>query len=478
MIYISKAGDGIKIVKEGKTRVLTNFKWEYAIDADGRVSLTSDTTTDSVLSIAANYDELTIDGVVPTSAADALDKIEAVFTTPVGDTIINNITQGDTLPTELIFVEAVGDLPDASGGVITLGANKTYFFTTSVDLAGARLVGSANTNIIGGSSESCWITSTGLSSGTALISSGYSLPIRNVTISHGTALNLDATGNGIQALDWFGVNFTNCATIGLIKNYDNFIMTDSAFLNSSGLTFDGTINTAGALSCLFNANGGTIFTIPSTCTIGRRFRLIYSSFVILSGEVGIDVSTSASVPVEGFILDTINFSGGGEYIKTTGVQYSDNKALFINCKGVSNSASIGGYYMTGNATATDVTAANAPVKIAGTTTANGINQKFSHSNNRLTYAGALTRTFEVSVVLNMTGANSVTHSTWVYKNGVKLVDSVGKGTTNTGGRAENVACQTFIELATNDYIEVWTQTDTGTTDPVVVDLNVQVITLN
>jgi hypothetical protein len=64
--------------------------------------------------------------------------------------------------------------------------------------------------------------------------------MRNITIEHGTAINLDATANANQALDWFGVNFTDCAIIGTIKNYSNFVMTDSAFLNSQGLTFDGT----------------------------------------------------------------------------------------------------------------------------------------------------------------------------------------------------------------------------------------------
>lgn len=400
-------------------------------------------------------------------------------------TIIGNILadSGTSLAsinatTELIFVESLSDLPSPSGGVISLAANKTYFFTTTVDLLGSRLQAAANTTILGGSSENCWITSTGLASNTALLSSGYSLPLRNITLSHGTAFNLDATGNGVQALDWFGVNFTNCTTVGTVKNYDNFIMTDCAFLNSSGLTLDGTINTFGALSCLFDANGGTIFNVPSTATIGRRFRLIYCAVIVLGGEVGIDVSTTATIPVEGFILDTVNFSGGGEYIKSTGVQYSDNKSLFSNCRGISNSASVGGYYMTGNATASDITGSVTPIKIAGTTTALSINQRFSHTDNRLTYTGALTRTFEISAVLNITGGGAVPHTMWVYKNGSVVADSIGKGTTGAGGRAENIACQTIISMNTNDYVEMWIQNDSGSSDVTCTDLNVQVVTLN
>ena len=150
-----------------------------------------------------------------------------------------------------VFVFSKNDFPPAVSNVITLDNEVTYFITTTIDLTGDRLVGGTNNAIIGGSSESCILKSTGLSSGTALITSVYSLPMRNITITHGTALNLDGDGT-TTALDWFGVNFTDCATIGTIKDYTNFIMGDSAFLNSQGLTFDGTIGTIGMSNCLFD----------------------------------------------------------------------------------------------------------------------------------------------------------------------------------------------------------------------------------
>jgi len=60
----------------------------------------------------------------------------------------------------LILVDEKSDLPSASGGVITLADNYTYFFTTTVDLTGDRIVAGQNTTIIGGSSENCRIKST------------------------------------------------------------------------------------------------------------------------------------------------------------------------------------------------------------------------------------------------------------------------------------------------------------------------------
>jgi len=161
------------------------------------------------------------------------------------------------------FIYAKSDLPSASGGVITLAANVTYYITTTIDLTGDRLVCSANTTILGASSENCILKSTGLSSSTALITSVYSLPLRNITITHGTALNLDGDAS-TTALDWFGVNFTDCAIVGTIKNYNNFVMTDSAFLNSQGLTFDGTFGTIAFSNTLFdNRTSGTSIILPA-----------------------------------------------------------------------------------------------------------------------------------------------------------------------------------------------------------------------
>ena len=304
-----------------------------------------------------------------------------------------------------------------AAGVITLAANYTYFFTTTVDLTGDRLVCGSNTTILGASSENCRIKSTGLV-GTALITSVYSMPMRHITIEADVALNLDGDGT-TTALDWFGVNFTDCTTIGTIKDYTNFIMGDSAFLNSGGLTFDGTIGTIGISNCLFDCRSTkTAITLASTLSVSRRFRIIYSSFVILSGETGIDVSTSATISDERYVLDTVNFSGGGTYV--TGVTHTSNKALFTSCVGITNTTTRGFYYMVNNTTDTTIGVPNVNVwvKAAGTTTASANNSKFTHSNNRLTYTGAFSTSFLIVVNANVrsSAANQVI-SIGVAKNG-------------------------------------------------------------
>lgn len=372
---------------------------------------------------------------------------------------------------EIVFVSSKDDLPTAVGGVITLADNVTYFFTTMVDLTGDRLVCGENTTLLGGSSENCRIKSTGLT-GTALITSNYSLPIRNITIEADVALNLDGTGNATAALDWFGVNFTDCNTVGTIKTYSNFIMQDSAFLNAGGLTFDGTIGTIGMTQCLFDCNGtNTVFILPATLTVTRRFRIIYSSFVVTAGQTGINVNVSATIPTESYILDTVNFAGGGTYL--TGVTHTSNDALFINCVNITNTAVNGQLYMQSNATATVISNTNDFVKVAGTTTPSSDNAKFSHSNNRLTCDAVISRKYLIQCTLSFTSGNANVCEFGFYDSqlaGIRI-PSRTKSTANAAGRAENVVFSCVVTMKAGDYLEIHARNTSAATNITVDQMN-------
>lgn len=374
----------------------------------------------------------------------------------------NNTSDG------LVFVDSILDLPQQISNVITLADNTAYMFTKSLDLNGNRLVCGQNTTILGSSSEIVTLSSTGLV-GLALINSSYSLPMRNITITASIAVNLD--GDAVNtALDWFGVNFKNCPTIGTIKDYTNHVWTDCAFIEAGNLTYDGTIGSVAINSCLFNtASGQTAFIIPTTCTITRRFRANLSAFIISSGETGINFSSSATIPNEGYIISVCNFSGGGTY--TTGVDYTDNKARFKENIGIPNSNEISQYYMNASATATVISATNTPVKVLGTTTNSSITQRFTNTNNRTTYIGSVTRVFEVRATLSFTSGNNNRIGCCLAKNGTVLNESKVYATTSGAGASENVTLQALISMGTNDYIEAFIENNTAITNITVTDLN-------
>lgn len=396
---------------------------------------------------------------------------------------INNLEiRANAIGTDVVFVNGLEDLPQPVEGVITLAAGKTYFFTNELDLLGNRLQTGGIVTIIGTSSETSSLTSTGLATDLPLLMSRYTMPVRFITFRDvGTAIYIDDDNgaNAPLAIDWFGVNFLNVPTVGEIGTVDNFIFDTGAFLNSKGLSFTGTVGTVGFNNSLFSGDGavGSLLSIAATATITRRFRIIYSSIIAFSSTVGISASTSATIPVEGFILDTVNFSGGGAYV--TGVLFEDNKSRWSENRGVANSSAISNYYMNGNTTATTISTIGVATKVAGTTTSSSITQKFDNTtSNRSTYTGAIQRDFKVTVVLSATSGNNNEVGIYLAKNGTPIPESEIYLTTNAAGRAENGVAQTVVPLVTGDYIEVFVENATAVTNITVSELSVIVEALN
>lgn len=373
------------------------------------------------------------------------------------------------------YVTSLADLPPPSSGVITLEADHTYFFIGTVDLQGNRMVGQFNTCILGYSSENAFITSTGLGAGVALFTTAWTTPIRHVTFKDvDTALDIDGLGNDPVALDWTGVNFTNVPNIGVIKDVGNFIFTKGAFLSSQGLSFDGTFGTISIADSLLQGTGaaGAIVTLPSTLTVTRRFRIIYSSIVAFGFTTGLDVSTSASIPVEGYILDTINFSGGSTY--QAGVTFEDNKALFVRCRGITNSREVSQYYMNGNLTTTNIASSGVAYKVEGATTSNARTSKFTNTDNRATYIGAFSRNFYAVATLSMSSSTNQLIGSYIAKNGTILTESEIYLQTDNNGDITNVTIQALVDLDTNDYIEVFVENASSSSNITVSDMNVTI----
>jgi hypothetical protein len=365
------------------------------------------------------------------------------------------------------------NLPASVGGVVTLVAGKTYLLSEPIDLLGDRIVTAGVCNLFGTSSETASITSTGLGVGVPLITSDFTIVLESITIKNvDTAIAIDGNVN-LVALDWRNVNFENVPNVGVINTCDNFIFDTGAFLGSQGLRFTGTVGTIGINNSLFRGLGsaGNIIELDASCTITRRFRIIYSSVVAFGSTVGVDVNTSATIPIEAYILDTVNFSGGSSYL--SGVDNTNNKALFVNCVGITNTAVNGQLFMQNNATATTITNTSDFFKIEGTTTASPDNAKFTHSDNRLTCDAVIQRKYLIQCTLSFAAGATNVCEFGFYDSQLANVrtPSRTKATANAGGRAENVNFVCVVSMKQGDFLEVWAKNTSATTNITVDQLN-------
>lgn len=367
----------------------------------------------------------------------------------------------------------LSDFPQPpQNGVLYLPANTDYEIigqpTPSgdrvLDLQGNRIVCLGIVSIFGLSSETSYITSTGLTSG-ALITTQYSLPIQNLTILNvdGGATVFDISGGGTAALDWEAFNMINCK-IGTIANATNFVVGKSFWGNCYGLIFTGSIGTISFdLSLFVCAAGQTFITLSAALTITARFRMLFCRIASLAGATAINVVVGAVIPTDMFILTDVGFSGLGAYI--TGLTANDNRSRWAECRGIDNSANSGYYYMDNNNVPTIIGVPNTFYKIAGTTTA-GVLQRFTHANNRLTYTGVLTRTFGVWVACSAeAGANNTIQVQIQRYNAANVLQEVSASTRSTTSginRAENIVTMLPVTMQTGDYLEIWIANSTST----------------
>lgn len=395
-------------------------------------------------------------------------------------TFVESNTANFNIPQESGNVKEVfslSDLPEPVSNNITLEADTAYLFKVPVlDLEGNRLTGQSNTSILGSTSETSKITSTGLSIGTPLFTSSFTTPIQNISFTDiDTALSFNGDSN--TALDWDKFNIVNCPNIGTINGCSNWILTNSAFLNSKGLKFDGTIGTIGIDNSLMVSDGlsGSLIEVLPTCNITRRFRSIYSSLVVFGSSSGVNFNASATVPVEGYILDIINFSGGGTYL--LGVDHTSNSALFTRCEGITNTSVNGQLFMRGNTFATAIANNTDFFKISGITTPSADNSKFNHANNRLTCKASIERKYLISCTLSFTTSNNNICEFGFFdsKLGDIRTPSVTTSTANSAGRQEGVTFSCVVQHNLDDYLEIHTRNTTGPNNITVTDMNFIVI---
>jgi len=137
-------------------------------------------------------------------------------------------------------------------------------------------------------------------------------------------------------------------------------------------------------------------------------------------------------------------------------------------------------YMEDNSTATLISNSNEWTKVLGTTTANSKNQSFDNTTaNKMVYTGTMTKMFHCGATFSINPSSSadIEWSVGVSKNGVHLTGSKTLLHSITNGHHYSSAIHIFVELATNDYLELYVQNNTNTSNVEFNDVNIFAMSL-
>ncbi|HBR53903.1 MAG TPA: hypothetical protein DEA82_06845 [Flavobacteriaceae bacterium] len=342
-------------------------------------------------------------------------------------------------------LDAGEDVLSFSGGTIFQG--NTGGSIRNVTLVGARAFA---------------ISGSGLTSNTSLLV--QNTIINGMTTNVGTISNIGLYfGNIIQF-----INNTNGITY---SNIGNLLLNNQAWLDSNNGTFEtltGTFGLVEKVSGFSTVNGSDVaFDVSSNPAVGNG---------VLSGTAFSGTTTAPS----GYI---------NRYTTGSYPGFSFTNSWSVNCPGIpreNDDVASGNIYYNGTITTGFVQSVpnNNAFNLTGTspnfntTTAVNLFRVTSPQSNRLQYVGKKTRTFQINAALSVRGnsGSGDYYAFFIRKNGAggsSLIETNSLMRVNSTADISSNSISGTVELAPNEYIEIWGQrlVGSGTTSITVFSLN-------
>lgn len=239
-------------------------------------------------------------------------------------------------------------------------------------------------------------------------------------------------------------------------SYDNFV---------SGLGVTGTIVQDGAVT------GAPILDVDGTINNIRNLEDGSGIVANISPENGVVLAHNFTQDATGtpiFLNTTADSPTFASLVAGSGINLTSTDN-YVTITSIADEI-YGQVTMQGNSTATTITTATTPVKVAGTWVAQIESNFTGDTTGRLTYDGSTEEVISASVSITFSHAGGGTDDLAVYiaKNGSvitgsKLVRAV------TGSSKGNVGTFFNISMDTSDYLEVFVANDSDTSDITVSD---------
>ena len=386
--------------------------------------------------------------------------------------IVNNAANSN-----VVYVYSLADLPAPISAVITLIPTKVYIFSGIVDISPNYLV------LNGAGLKGTDPSKDGVMSnvaGAVLRSSGVSVFMENfavVPLSSGTQA-YDFTGTQSHFCNLFSGNSVTevgpaSGGVGQINGFRAITILKNYWKCTNGVKIGGTV---GKLTSSFNfisdmqgvnAIGIEILANANILDIdlANNYFENITAGVKVNTPVTIDrgrMTTNMFRGVTNLLVGFDSFTREWEMIQNTNVPNSRATA-YISMDGNAPPAQ--------GATATDMAIAATFYKIAGTTVPVSPTslKRFTTTSNRLTYTGKdpITAKVRASIGAKSPAVDS-DYSIRIFKNGV----AVGPITSNaTAGNNETfqISLTMEVEMASNDFIEVFIRRNSGNVTSLFVD---------
>ena len=366
-----------------------------------------------------------------------------------------------------VIVKSASDFPAPVGGVITLAAgtlyeiNGTITLSSKINLNGCSIQGDDAVNdklVYTGSSE--LFTGSGIGN----------LSFMTLIAASGQIFNVNASGANVNFIVE-NCYFIGNSSVGTIQGVGGtvYFANVAYFANTNGITFLNDNNVVLNNTLWDISNHNTYETFTGTFNI---IQILGGDRLASSANTATAISISGISSLVAGSIKVVMFIGTGTYINGTFSNAWEVEATGLNTE--KDDVASGNIYISTSAS-TSFSAVNTATKIAGTTTSASLFRVTSPSNNRLTYTGTKTRRFAVICSLStIASGNNKNLTFYITKNGTVLPESAQFLKFSAQVDRGSVTLSCTVQLAPNDYIEVWTANNTDATSISVESMNLAI----
>lgn len=376
----------------------------------------------------------------------------------------------------VVFVAQESDFPTQDATTITLEDGKIYQYTASFSTA-KRFIVEDGAKLTAFNFFSPVLTYSGTGSMFTGTDASFTINECRIDCPNAQVFNFTDSVGGLFLFLMDKVRIVSASKFGTFNNLQTVLIEGSSSLAmTQGITVTGSDFVIFSISKLFLGTSSASFVgIDFGTAISQTIEI--DDFVATgpSGSIGIKgASGNANVP-SGVIASVVgcNFSGIGTPL--SGITTDDVRWAFRNNSAVSDTNQDALISMHGNATNTTIAAINTPVLVEGTWNIEASSHFTSTTGGRATYNGERNFTVPIGVTATVYAASGTNKDVKLYiaKNGTAIANS-GMLERVDSSDPKTIVCLWQEELALNDYIEVFAENTTDTTDILVSDIVLRV----
>ncbi|GER60439.1 hypothetical protein ULMA_25470 [Patiriisocius marinus] len=293
----------------------------------------------------------------------------------------------------------------------------------------------------------------------------------------------DITGTGVENVILYSVVIVGASSVGSLNMLNTLYCEVLQIISCSNGISSNTVNNFYLDKGFFDAsNSGTYLTLSGTF---NNVQLANGRVVVDTGETGLDVLANPTITISAS-LSEISFAGDGTRVRayTSGTYpgYNFTNEWDVNCPGIpieTDGTATGDINLdtaVGSGEITTFADNLTPTKILGTTTNNNLFRFSASGNNRIIYNGLKKRFFNISASISCQSANSGIYIFYLAKGSGAGAASILPETKvyrrfSSGSDIGGATAIGTIEMEPGDYVEVWAQRYSGTSNLLTVSLN-------